>query len=195
MSRFAKFAVLCAGLAVSACSGSGGSGSVIGGGSTDYNTLISEAGRLSTRLGTLTATTTLPSGGATYSGVVALADDFDTSTTGVVGAANLTANFGASTISGTGTGFYETAVTTSGGATAGSGTPVAGSLNFSGSGLGTVFILDVDGTVTIEGTPRTIAGSAAGAFFGPSAEMIAAFGTDLPTTSTGYDVDIAIVAD
>ena len=177
-------------MALSACGGNNPVGL-----SAEFATLVSEADRLSTRLAPLAATPALPgAGGATYQGVVILADDFTTSTTGVVGTANLTANFNApASITGTGTGFYQSGINASGNPT-GTGTPVVGSLNFSGNNIGTSFPLAVDGTVTIDGTPRTINGTANAGFFGPNAEMVSAFGTDLPTT-TAYDVDIAIVAD
>lgn len=187
--RHAAFALIPV-VFLSACGGGGQVGL-----STEFATLVTEADRLSNDLAPLSATPALPgSGGATYTGVVILADDFTTSTTGVVGTANLTANFNApAAISGTGTGFFQSGINASGNPT-GTGTPVGGSLNFTATGIGTTFPLAVAGTVTIDGTPRTINGTANGGFFGPNAEMVAAFGTDLPTTTT-YDVDIAIVGD
>ena len=119
--------------------------------SADFATLVTEADRLSNDLAPLAATPALPgSGGATYQGVVILADDFATSTSGVVGTANLTANFNApASITGTGSGFYQSGINASGNPT-GTGTPVGGSLNFSANNIGTAFPLAVDGTVTIE---------------------------------------------
>lgn len=175
---------------LTACSG----GSQVGF-SQQFADLVTEADRLSDALAPLTSTPALPAaGGATYQGIVILADDFDTSTTGVVGTANLTANFNApASISGTGTGFYQASLNASNNPT-GTGTPTPGSLAFSANNIGTSFPLDVTGTVTIDGTARTINGTATTGFFGPNAEMVSTFGTDLPT-NTAYDVDIAIVAD
>lgn len=175
---------------IAACSG----GAQVGF-NQEFASLVTEADRLTTRLEPLSETPALPgSGGATYQGVVILADDFNSSDTGVVGTANLTANFNApASISGTGTGFYQAGINASGNPT-GTGTPTPGSLNFSANNIGTAFNLGVDGTVTIDGTSRTINGTAPAAFFGPNAEMFSALGTDLPTT-TAYNVDIAIIAD
>ncbi len=168
--------------------------------SAEYNTLISEASRLGTRLAPLAPTPALPSSpsGATYQGVVVIADDFTApSATGIVGQANLTANFGTPSVTGTGTGFFQTSVNSGGGAVSGSGTPASGSLNFASAGfVGTAFVLNVDGTVQLDGSSRTISTQPIlGSFFGPNAEMVSAAGTDVPTTSSGFNVDIAIIAD
>lgn len=185
-------------LGVAACGGSGSvsTGTPISGGSLAFTTLVSEANRLSNDLATAPITTTLPSsGGATYQGVVVLADDFaGTTVSGVIGTANLTANFSTPTISGTGTGFYSANVSSTGTAT-GVGTPVNGSLNFSGTPNAAGFPLGVDGTVEIGGAARTISGSAIGGFYGTSAQGFFAGGVGLPTTNPSYDVDIAIIAD
>lgn len=182
---------LFAALLLSACS-SGGAG----GFGPEFAFLVSEAERLSIEAANVAGDpATLPgTGGASYQGIVILANDFDTSTTGVVGTANLTADFDASTISGTGTGFFQTAIDGTTDNPTGSGTVTAGSLDFSAGSIGTTFPLTVSGTVTIDGTSRTINGTADAGFFGPTAGFFAAYGTDLPTL-TAYNADIAILAD
>ena len=177
----------CSGATVNLSTGSG----------AEFNALVNESQRLSDRLLLLSPTATLPTTatGATYQGVVIVADDFTTSTTGVVGTADLTAHFTTPSVTGTGTGFFQTALNASNNPT-GTGSPVPGSLNFaSTSFIGTAFIMDVNGTVQIDGTSRTIGDPIAGAFFGPNAEMITAGGVNVATTSPGFDVDIAVVAD
>ena len=76
----------------------------------------------------------------------------------------------------------------------GSGTPVAGSLDLDAAGATTVFFMDVDGSVTLDGTSRPISGVLFGGFFGDNAEMISAANTDVPA-GAGFDVDVALVAD
>ena len=190
MMRSSAALLAFAALSLSACGGGTQFGFT-----PEFVNLVNEADRLTTQLQPLAQTPALPAApGATYQGVVIVADDFTTSTTGVVGTANLTANFGApASISGTGTGFFQTALNASNNPT-GTGSPVGGSLVFGATNIGTSFNLDVDGTVTIDGVPRTINGTAPTAFFGPNAEMVSGLGTDLPT-DTAYTADIAIVAD
>jgi hypothetical protein len=177
-------------LSLSACSGSGTAGF-----SSDFTALVSEADRLATRLDTLDPTLTVPgSGGGTYEGVIVLADDISTSTTGTIGSVNLTANFNApNSISGTAGTFFSTAVN-SVGDPVGTGTPVAGALSFSGTDLDTVFFLDVAGNVTVDGVSRPLDDTMLAAFAGPNAEMLSAVGVDL-AAGLGYDLDVFLVAD
>lgn len=175
------------GLVLAGCSGSSVNLS------QPYPDLLAEADRLADRLETLGPTAALPPGGeATYRGVIVMADDFATSTTGVIGSANLTADFVSDTISGSAGGFYQSELI--GNQPTGGGTPTAGSLTFASTGISTLFFLDVDGSVTIDGTSRPVSGEMLGGFFGPNAEMVSAFGEDIPA-GAGFDVDAALIAD
>jgi hypothetical protein len=56
--------------------------------------------------------------------------------------------------------------------------------------------MTVDGTVNFAGADQTIDGTATSAFFGPNADMLVGFGTDMPVTAGSItNADIAIIAD
>ncbi len=176
-------------LALSAC----GSGSANL--SSEFTTLVDEAERLTTRLDTLDPTPVLVGPGADYDGVIVIADSFDTSESGVIGQVGLNANFATGNITGSANNFYQAGIApATGGTIVGSGTPVAGSLDLDAAGATTVFFMDVNGSVTLDGTSRPISGVLFGGYFGVNAEMISAANTDVPA-GVGFDVDVALVAD
>lgn len=160
-----------------------------------YQALVNESDRLAARFDALEAEVpVLPgSGVAEYSGVVVLADEFGTSTTGTIGRADLEADFDLGTIDGTGRGFFDTAIDSLAGPS-GSGSPVAGDLTFAATGLGVVFDLTVAGDVLVDDVTRPVSGSMQGLFVGTNAEMIRAEGVNVPA-GPGYDLDILLLAD
>lgn len=180
---------------LTACGGGDGTNS-----NATYDALVATGQTHSDKLDTLTPTDILPTNSATFTGVAVLADDFDSSTQGAIGEANLSVNFGTQTVTGSADTFFQTDIDTSGNAVPGTSAPVAGSLAFAGSGFapgsGAQFNLDVDGTVNFAGADQTIDGTASGAFFGPNADMLVGFGTDMPVTAGSItNADIAIIAD
>ena len=181
---------------LSACGGGSGVGTV---GNSSYDALVATGEAHADKLDTpLSVTTTLPSGTANFSGVAVVADDFDTSSQGAIGAATLSVNFDTQAVSGSATGFFQTDIDTAGNAVPGTSAPVSGSLSFSASSIAaaSTFPLDVDGTVNFAGAAQTIDGVADAAFFGTGADMLVGFGTDLLVTSgTISNADIAIIAD
>ncbi len=184
-------AYLVAAFGLVACS-AGETGPKFGG--DGFDALVAESEFLAVKLEGLDPTVSMPtSGEVTYDGVIILADDFITSTEGVIGSTTLTANFAAETISGSSGGFYSANVDSSGNFVGG-GTAVAGNLLHSGSDFtfGEVLI-DTTGSVTIEGVLRNIDGEIYAVFAGPGADMIAGFVFDMPAGA--ITVDAAMILD
>jgi hypothetical protein len=160
----------------------------------DFEALVNELEILATKLDSLSPTVVMPSSGeVTYDGGIILVDDVFTSSEGVIGSTNLTANFATETILGSSENFYSVAFDLDGNPI-GAGIPVSGDLAHLGSDFtfGDV-IIDTTGSVVIEGTLRSIDGEIYAVFAGPSADMIAGVGFDMPAGA--IDVDAFLIVD
>lgn len=182
----------CAGLA--GCGG-GGSGGQILPGDGSFDSLIIQTEQLTAKLQSLPATpVAMPTtGGATYNGVIAIADNLETSSEGVIGSTTLVANFSSETISGSSGNFYSLVEDTSGNLIGG-GSPVPGNLTHFGSGFsGGAVNIETSGPVELEGVERIIDGELLAVFAGGGADMIAGFAFDMPAGL--INVDAVLIAD
>lgn len=180
-------------LGLAACGGGGGGSSVVLPGPPEFDALVNESFRLANQLDTVAPTETLPSSDrATYTGISAIAES-EFSDDGYIGSLQMTADFGADTLSGRATGFYYADYDDEGNATA-PGQPVAGSLDYSATSLSDDgFSVAMSGTLEVDGTLRDVSGDHLSFFGGNNAGTVAGVGevSISGVTDSGFSVFVA----
>ena len=163
-------------LALAAC----GANSVnFGGADTDFDELVNEAIALTGQVDSLDPTDTLDDfeGTASYNGVAVIADDFFASDEGIIGDVAMSVNFDTATLSGNVDSFYSTPLDGEVPEDTATGEGVPGALTLSATALGTAFLMDVDGNITLDGIGQAVSGTLDSGFLGDAGQIIVGAGT------------------